>query len=223
LVNNTVVNVSSIDDSSIITDNISSTIIVPTITDIIDSTPHVTTNAQFYECECLATGTLSSPLYGGCYQELKFTMDNYFLILCGVKSYNSYISLYRKNEKMHDLAAQFNHNQIEKLNFHLDQCLFAKAEKIPGVCKMYSETWLKVPKDYSSKVECKYCAPSRELSLCFSGDKVLTGGFVNSTVLNKLEVLYLYRIIRDWAIEEWADISDSDHLISSASIMTPFW
>lgn len=165
---------------------------------------------SFYECHCNFNYSPAEKYSETCFQQLYFKLKRLTAILCEVKSMRSNLIFKKNNE----IVVFYNHTMLEQIFVLLDHCFGNNGLS----CTAFSARG--APYDIREDRRSDHCryhvSIPKTLTICFAKDRFLTNGFVNKTIFDQSDIIYLYQIIKFWAIEPWVDLSAktiNSHLI----------
>lgn len=141
-----------------------------------------------YECRCRRASD------NGCFRELTFYSDKHNIVYCGGSHpYNDNITIYQHNSKIP--GPFYNRTQLEELFIFLHNCLDGGEP-----CVAFREKAEHVYEEPNS-IMCRYSVSvSNLLTICFAYDDFLSGGFINSTILTRTDIMNIYHVTKDWII-----------------------
>jgi hypothetical protein len=112
---------------------------------------------------------------------------------------NSNLSIISKNQG----NLQYSHYDLEYLETFFDQCF-----ENSFLCDTSVNTHYQITKNSIFSEDCQYYLNIFKLmTICFGINRELRKGFVNSTIFSVAELRSIYKIIRYFALEEWAELT----------------
>ncbi len=139
-----------------------------------------------YECVCRENLDFNSR----CLRNIKLYSSKHYTVYClGSRKKEDNITIYDISSGQSKLF--YNYQDLQKIFTFLDECLTSGEP-----CSEFEKQRIH---EEPNSIICRYYVNIYDkMTLCISYDNYISGGFANSTILSRSDVINLYHVTRDW-------------------------